>query len=160
MGCDSTEYRGQRLEQWPWLESCHAKVKERGGDSCFVLWLKLKMGYLYVWFQQRCLTASYCQYRLLALKHLHFKMMWWKSPVVSDSRTLHIARTLFSGEEWPNFCCISIKKWLKVSVLNSAEYSEQGKSILVSLPKILARTQKQLRTEKLPLQPNISVPPS
>jgi hypothetical protein len=24
MGCDSTEHRGQRIEQWPRLASCHA----------------------------------------------------------------------------------------------------------------------------------------
>ncbi len=37
-GCDSSKHRGQRLEQWPWLGSCYAKMKEMYGDSCFVIW--------------------------------------------------------------------------------------------------------------------------
>ncbi len=41
MGCDSTEQRGQRLEQRPFLASCPALVKESGGGSCFASTYKL-----------------------------------------------------------------------------------------------------------------------
>ncbi len=78
MGCDSTEHRGQRLEQWPWLASW------RRGACC--MYGFSRDAQLQASVNTSCWHKSFVPY-----------MMWWKSPMASHGRTL--ARTLCSREE-------------------------------------------------------------
>jgi hypothetical protein len=84
---DSKEHKGQRLEQWPWLASCHAEVKHRGGVSCFVLWKKLKMAYCMYGFSRNALNCKLLSTQVAGIKHLY---------------TLHDVKEITIVQPWQN----------------------------------------------------------
>ncbi len=103
----------KRIEQRPWMASCHAYVEERGEDLRFVLWLKLKM-FAVCMVSAEMLNCKLLSTQAAGIKYLYFTWCDGNYPWPTN-HGITLASTLCSGEEpnaiirYLNFCYRSIK---------------------------------------------------
>ncbi len=122
---------------------------------CCSEWSRMSLSGSWISFEYKRIDIS-CWHQAFV-----FYMVWWKSPMANHGRTLTKA---LCYREWSrmslsgSWISVEYKRMIKSkfrasnTLLNSAKYVITRKSILVSLPKHLAKTQQQWRTQILPLQ--------